>query len=224
MPSFTIAVIAALPDEAAAWRSSGTGARVVHCGLGPARAATAARDEVRRGNAALLAFGTAGALDPALPPGTLVLPRLVEAAGHNRYTADPVWHAQATTLLAALRPVTDMLFTSDTVVATVAEKHALWRKSSFCAVDMESAAVAAVAAEYDRPFLAMRAIVDPAHVALPAPALAALREDGSVALWRLIGALVAAPGMLGELRRLHGYQQRALATLRRAAALLTASA
>ncbi|HLO78401.1 MAG TPA: hypothetical protein VK196_18250, partial [Magnetospirillum sp.] len=57
------------------------------------------------------------------------------------------------------------------------------------AVDMESGAVARVAAQHGLPFLALRAIADPAGQSLPAPVLRIVDGQGRIrirgALWAL---------------------------------------
>jgi uncharacterized membrane protein AbrB (regulator of aidB expression) len=69
------------------------------------------------------------------------------------------------------------------------------------AVDMESLAVAQVAAAQKLPFIAVRVIVDTAHDSLPRAVIAASRS-GHIHIGRLIGALALAPGELSAVIRL----------------------
>ena len=97
----------------------------------------------------------------------------------------------------------------------MAGKAAAFRDTGAAAVDMESLAVAEVAAAHGLPFLAVRVIVDTAGDALPAAVLAATRS-GRVHIGRLIGALALAPAQIPGLLRL---AQRYRAASRSLAAL-----
>jgi len=66
------------------------------------------------------------------------------------------------------------LYSGGAVVATAAEKQALFTRTGAVAVDLESAAVAAAAARHALPFAVLRAICDPASRSLPQAALVAL--------------------------------------------------
>ena len=96
---------------------------------------------------------------------------------------------------------TGTLLTSARAIETPAEKAAAFRDTGAAAVDMESAAVAEVAAAHGLPFIAVRVIVDTAGDALPSSVVAA-SSAGRVEIWRLIAALVAAPREIATLIRL----------------------
>lgn len=59
-----------------------------------------------------------------------------------------------------------------------------------CAADMESAAIARVAANAGIPFIAIRAIVDPIYFSPPDALLSAVYPDGGVDFIRLISLLI----------------------------------
>ena len=71
--------------------------------------------------------------------------------------------------------------------------------TSAAAVDLESGAVARIAATHGMPFAVLRAICDPAERALPPAALAALDARGVIGSWRVIASLAAQPGQLPAL-------------------------
>lgn len=221
-----IGIVTALTSEAAALRRGGAGSygSIIRGGIGPERAAVAARTLVGDGAEALLAWGTAGALVPSLRPGTLLLPRRIHSADGAEHAAEPGWHAHMLETLASLGPELGSLHSSDHVIASTAEKLALSRASDACAVDMESAAVAQVADLHRLPFLAIRAILDPADFTLPRPALTALRSDGSLDLPGFTAALLRSPWALLPLLRLQGFHRGAIATLETAARHLATAA
>jgi adenosylhomocysteine nucleosidase len=161
-------VVTALEFEARSLRNSGDGALIRISGIGAEHAAHAARALVAAGARALLSWGVAGALDPALECGTAVLATEVVHRG-QRFASHRSWRER---LLAALDGhvpcASGILLSSDVAVASTTEKARLFLATGAIAVDMESAAVAAVAVDHDLPFLALRVILDGAHDSLPA--------------------------------------------------------
>ena len=160
-----------------------------------AGAEAAVRQAVADGAAALISFGLAGGLDPALRPGDLVAPATVLCAGMV-YAADPglvAWLGGATP---------HQLLGAATVAADAATKRRLRQATGAAALDLESGAVARVAAERGLPFAVLRAICDPAERDLPPAALAALNRQGAIGLTRVIGSVLASPGQIPALLRL----------------------
>ena len=191
---------------------------VACAGADAARAATLARGFVDRGVGGLVSFGLAGGLDPALAPGSLLLPELVLLPDGRSLPVDRAWRRRA----AALLPLAGSaaLAGSDRAIVDVADKASLRRTSGAAAVDMESHAVAAVAAAAGLPFLVIRAIADPAGRALPPAALAGLSPDGGTRPWAVLLALLHSPGQLPALVRLAGDSAAGFAALGRVGRLL----
>lgn len=182
--------------------SLGDGALLAISGMGSALAAIAARHLVDAGAAALMSFGLAGGLDPSLSAGTVVLPSEIIARGGARFPTSTSWREQLTGAIAKLRPVSGgSLLTSVAAIGAVADKAAAFRETGAVAVDLESAAVAEVAAAHHLPFIAVRVIVDTAADMLP-PAVMAASDGGHVNVRRLLGGLAAAPLDLLALIRL----------------------
>jgi adenosylhomocysteine nucleosidase len=160
-------VVAALDFEARRFGARSAHSLVSVSGIGADNAARAAHSLAAAGAAALLSWGVAGALDPALRSGTAVLPLEVMVAG-RRYQTDRLWHGQVAMALQGRVPlVSGALLTSEIAVASAAHKADLFQHSGAVAVDMESAAVAGVAAQLRLPFLALRVILDTARDSLP---------------------------------------------------------
>ncbi len=181
-------------------------------GVGPRRAGTASRILLKKGVTALLSWGSAGGLSQKLSPGSLILPETVIASDRTVYHADPSWHGG---LCDRLRGQVDFytgpMTESPTVVRTAAEKAILFQQTGAIGVDMESAAVAAVAQEARVPFVAVRAVADSADVTLPRSALSACDEFGRLNFLKLIRGIVAQPTELFSLIRL-GRDYRAAQT------------
>jgi nucleoside phosphorylase len=224
-----VGIVCALPEEAAALLGRKPaydrlirwgGARVVASGTGEVRAAAAAEALVADGCTALLSFGTAGALCPSAYPGMLLLPEEIHAhRGVSRFV-DRVWRARVLARLAPGHAIhSGALFTAGGPVATGAAKAALAISTGSIAVDMETAAVAAVAAAHGLPHLAVRAVVDGAHETLPGATLAAITDQGQIRPHRFLLALARSPGDLGPSLRLAFAFRTALGQLRDVARL-----
>ncbi|MGA7539672.1 MAG: hypothetical protein WBW93_12995, partial [Steroidobacteraceae bacterium] len=93
------------------------------------------------------------------------------------------------------------LLTSERPLAQPDAKAAAWRRTSAVAVDMESAAIAQVAAQVGLPFIALRVIVDTAADELPVTVIRA-SGGGRLRIGRLIGGVARAPGDMAALIRL----------------------
>lgn len=156
-------------------------------GMGYERAAAAASRLIERGARALLSWGVAGGLSPALSPGDLLLPLRVMADGCE-WNTDPELRARLRCVLGGRALEGGDLFCSRVPVATVIGKNALSERGML-AVDMESAAVATVAQRAGIPFVAVKAICDPATREIPAAALRLLGRDGSLR-WRAVPSLL----------------------------------
>ena len=158
----------------------------------PAGAEAAARRLVERGATALVSFGLAGGLDPALRPGAVIVARDVLSDG-SRFAADVA-------LGAAFGGITGQTVLAGTaVVADAVAKRALFLATGAQAVDLESGAVARVASAFGLPFAVVRAVCDPAERDLPPAALVALDVDGGIGLGPVLLSVVRRPGQIAGL-------------------------
>lgn len=227
-----LGIIAALESEASTLgpavrrrdglSSLGEAALLAVGGMGSIRAAMAARSLVGAGAAGLMSFGLAGGLDPSLRAGCLVLPgEVISREGARFLTADG-WRERLHRLIAKQRPVVaGKLLTNLTPIGAIADKANAFRETGAVAVDMESLAIAEVAAAHSLPFVAVRVIVDTATDVLPRAVVAA-SSGGQLNVPRLIGGLAAAPQDVFALIRLaqrHRAATRSLAAVVRAGLL-----
>lgn len=198
-----------LADGAALWLS----------GMGPAAAQRAARGLADAGAKALAVFGVAGALDARLRNGTLFCPeRIVDESGDD-YMTDPRWRARLLQRLATMQSLYTQgsLLSVQTPLLTSSAKTGAYRDHAALAVDMESAAVAAVARERGLPFVCLRAIVDEVADAVPIALHDSVDAWGNPRPLGLIAALCRHPSLLADLPRLYSRMQRATHALRAAA-------
>ena len=219
----TVAVIVALSIERASLQKTLSAAQVplglLQSGPGPERAARAATAALASGAHALVSWGFAGGLAADLAPGAVVLPRCVRAADGSKFDADPAWHAALVRALRAdLAPRLEDLVSVTAALTTPEQKKAAGASGAI-AVDMESAAIAAVAARARAPFVALRVIVDAADDSLPGDAERWIDERGER---RLLPAFAAAfqPAQWRELWTLARRYRVACGTFDRLAALV----
>lgn len=189
-------------------------------GGSPGRAEAGAENLLAHGAGALISFGVAGALDPQLRPGDLLVADTIVTGDGNRYDTTPAWSdGVARTFEAAATVRRGVIATTETPLVTAEAKRSIGRSLAAIAVDMESAGVAAAAARGGIPFIAIRAIGDPASRDLPKAALAGLAPDGATRPAAVIAQLALRPWELFSLIQLGKESGRALNTLRRIAAL-----
>jgi adenosylhomocysteine nucleosidase len=191
----SLGVIAALEREARALRPVSEDTRVAVSGIGNAAAGRAATALIDAGAAALMTFGLAGGLDPRLAAGSIVIPGEVISPGGERFATATAWRERlASELGASIGGATagGALLCCVDAIDSVAAKARAHRDTGAVAVDMESIAVARVAADHALPFLCVRVIVDTADDALP-PAVVAASRAGRVRLGRLLAGLCVSP-------------------------------
>lgn len=211
-----IGIVSALAAEArtlgpaaphgAGLRQLADGALLAVSGIGVSAAAAAARRLVLAGATALASFGMAGGLDPTLICGAVLLPEEVTASGAigsqaSSWATSGEWRQRLRAALpASCITGGGRLLTIDRPIGRQ-DKAEAWRSSRAAAVDMESAAIAAVAGQAGVPFIAVRVIIDTAADELPAAVITASR-GGHLRIGRLLADLLLAPGDLAELIRL----------------------
>ena len=181
----------------------------------PERRAAAIAQAVREGATRLISFGISGGLDPSFASGALLLPEAVSDETGAAYTCDAAWRKSL-----AIHAQGGTIFGASTIVGGAAAKKSLFEQTHAAAVDLESGFVACAGV----PFIAVRAIADPAWLDLPPAALVGLDESGGVGLAAVMRSVIAAPGQFSALVRLMFDTRRALAALARAAPLVHSAA
>lgn len=176
----------------------------------PARAEALARRMADDGAQALASIGIAGGLDPALRPGALIIASGVETGGTVVET-DAAWAARLLEMLPQARA--GLVAGAERIAASPADKAALFRSRGALAVDMESGAVARVAAERRLPFAVIRSVADPYDRSLPPSAMAGLDEEGNARPLAVLAGLLRRPGDLGGLIRVGLDSGRGLSAL-----------
>lgn len=196
--------------------AAGPGVEAVGAGGDPVRLVRLLDARTAPACRAVVSFGIAGGLDPALRPGDVVIATgIVTLAG--RFDSDPALVASLAHALSGpgSRLVQADLAGADAAVLSVAAKADLHRASGAAAVDMESHVAAAFARRHHLPFVALRVVCDPAERALPAFAAAALTPEGEPDIRAVLGALLRGRARVRELIRLGRDSSAAFAALAR---------
>jgi adenosylhomocysteine nucleosidase len=165
--------------------------QVRQSGPGATRAAAAATRAIDSGARVLVSWGLAGGLDAALVPGSVVAPRHVVPQGGVPLAVDAAWHSRLRSLGDEFNLHYGDLLTVPAALESPDAKRAAAAAAQAVAVDMESAAIASVAARARVPFVALRVIVDALDDALPGGAEGWIDERGNRRFAAVLRAVVS---------------------------------
>ncbi len=211
-----IGVICGLQREALCLRgiSAEPPPEIACSGADPMRAREAAGRLIGLGCRGLVSFGLAGGLDPVLKPGTLIAADAVVGPDGRRWPVDAAWLGGLRTALPdGIDAIGGLVAGSDRPVTTVAAKSDLAKSSGARAVDMESHVVAETAAAASVPFLAVRAVADPAARAVPEWVIGGVDRQGRIRLAATIANTLIRPWSLPGLIGLAADSRKAYAAL-----------
>jgi adenosylhomocysteine nucleosidase len=211
-----LAIEASVLRRGAAGHDPEIATRIVCAGADAARARRLAEDLLAAGACALVSYGVAGGLDPALEPGDVVLPEAVIAPGGAVLATDAAWRARLleAASLEGLQLRGGGLAGSDQAVATVSAKRALFAASGAVAVDMESHSVALAARAAGVPLLVLRSVIDPAGRALPKAVIGSIAPNGRARTGLVTARLMLRPWETPQVHRLRRDMDAALGALR----------
>ncbi|GJE19160.1 phosphorylase [Methylobacterium marchantiae] len=199
--------------------ATGPGIEAVGAGGSPERLRTLLAARTEPGCRAVVSFGIAGGLDPALAPGDIVIATGIVSDAGRRET-DFGYRAALLAALsrAGVRALGADLAGVDAAVMSVEAKAGLRARTGAAAVDMESHVAADFADRHGLPFAAIRVVCDPAGRALPAFVATALKPNGDPDILAVLAALARRPAHLPALIRLARDSGRAFGALSRSRA------
>jgi adenosylhomocysteine nucleosidase len=151
---------------------------------------------------AVLSFGIAGALDPSLAPGDVIVASTI-VSDTSRWPVDARLAQCLADVLGrgAMRVVRADLLGVDAPVLHPRAKQQMRGTTGAAAVDMESHRAAAYAAERRLPFASLRVVCDPAERAVPPLAADALLSNGRLNLVSVIAGVLRHPWQLTAMTR-----------------------
>lgn len=211
-------IVVALEDER---RCLPGDLRGVHLsGMGPERAALAAETLVAQGAGALLSIGVAGGLHHDAVSGRLVVPDTV-LHGERLLPVDVVLGNRIRACAGQALRGCHLAVAEPLLSPRQKAEHAAGYGA--VSVDMESGAVATVAARHGLPFAVLRAISDGPDIMVPAQALLMVDAVGRTRPLMSAVQVLRRPGLVPALLRLARGYQHALGALRAATAGLAAA-
>ncbi len=176
---------------------------VIYSGAGAKNAQTASETLIKQGAECLISWGCAAGISDDLLSGDIVITDRVVTFDQSIIKDESGWlNCVKAQLSDCLRTHDGLLAESQQLVSTISEKQAVNRATGAIALDMESAAVAKAAKQYQVPFLIVRAIADTVNMNLPKAVSCALDGEGVVSLTKLLTYLINHPGELPELIKL----------------------
>lgn len=141
---------------------------------------------------AVMSFGIAGGIAPGQRAGDVILADRIIA--DDTYLTDSRWLKILARKIPGAR--VGALVGVDEMIGCKQHKARLHRGTGALAVDMESHGAARYARERGLPFIALRAVADPHHRALPQSALVGMNPDGSTNVGGVLRQLARRPGDL----------------------------
>ncbi len=165
-------------------------ALVACAGARPGQARALAEELVQKGATHLASFGIAGALDPALPLGALVIGTHVRSVAGN-WVCDREWGDKLVKAIPGAR--LGGIWGSETLIDTAVEKTRLFRETECASVDMESQCLAEIAAKYQKPMTVIRTVCDSATMDVPPVVMDMIAPDGSIAVGKAIKSVLLGP-------------------------------
>ena len=156
----------------------------------------------------ILSSGFAGALLPTMKIGQIVMANeIIDQHGQRTAINLSLESDEANGLYVG------RLLTADEMVRTVEQKQQLHEKHEALAVDMESLAVAQVAAETKTGFMAVRVISDDMSADLPPEVLSIIGDTGAVRVGAALTSLFKRPESLKDMLYLRKNAQAAAKSL-----------
>ncbi len=167
---------------------------------------------IAQGARGIISIGIAGALNPILRTGDILIGGAVATPG-GFFDTDTAWQER----LRARFPIakTAIIAGAERIALRREAKAALFEATKADAVDLESGIAAELARAHAVPFAILRVVSDEAATALPAAAEVALDSEGRVKFAALCGSILARPAQLPQLMRAAGDSRAALKALLR---------
>jgi len=185
------------------------------CGIGRDAADAAAKTLLGLNIEALVSWGTAGALSPDLRSGDLLLPENFLAGDGRFLVTDKAWLERIRQALqpASLTIHNGHMTEAREILTGMASKRELHLRTGALATDMETAAILENATAGKVPCIAIRTVVDEAHLTIPVALVKHLDRYGRAGPAGWILEVFRAPRLIGELYRLGTAMHKAMTTL-----------
>lgn len=165
---------------------------------------------------AVVSFGVAGALDPRLTFGDVVVSSSVTTDTGEKFATDSHLSMRISTILTngGLKVYSGPMYSTTVEQDDASGKLAIFGSSGAISVDMESNGAAEFASKYGLPLVVLRTISDPQTFTLPSVVKRAINPDGTLNISEVIGGLLAHPSEISALVTTAEGSERAFHSLR----------
>lgn len=180
------------------------------CGIGPDNAEVACNALLDAKINYLVSWGTAGALNPDLKSGDIIIPDRIMNDAKSSFACDVEWRnhiihnldQSQVNVFGGTIYSTNKVFTPD-------DKKRIRTQTQAIAVDMESARIASIADKASIPFIAIRTIVDESTMHIPQSILKNIDEYGQAKFSKLSYSLFTHPRDIPMIYQLGRSMQKA---------------
>lgn len=166
--------------------------------------------EIAAGANRFISIGICGGLNPNLQAGDIVIASSI-VYGLCQISTDFVWSGKLHDILNAKFAK----FTwSNTAIARLADKTALYKSTGADVVDEETYIMASLAVLHNLPFTALRVVCDPASFELPPAAIIQLTSSGNYNIGAILKSVLTDPWQIMELIKLNDFSTKSLNNLK----------
>lgn len=165
----------------------------------------------------IISTGFAAGLRPSVTSGTILLPRKIIDRNRSALPVDQKYHDRILSVLNHhIALDTAPVVEASEILVTPSDKAAAQIDCDAAGADMESAKIAAFCARHGFPFIALRAVLDPAHASMPRCIATATTNGNVPGALQVIAGLAREPADWPHMTALLRYVYLARQSLRRA--------
>lgn len=163
---------------------------------------------------ALISWGVAGALDPLMNSGDLIIANQI-LTNDKTYRTTYEWNKKLSVIFTDTKHnvINANIISASNICATIEDKKKLFLSSGAVAVDMESSAIAETAFANKLDFIVIRSIADKADTTIPEAVLNHTDNLGNPEILKFVSSCISRPKQINEIMLLAKSYKKALKTL-----------
>jgi nucleoside phosphorylase len=196
-----IGFVTGINSEAKILKSSNA---IVFCSnMKPENVAMGTNRLINKGADAIISFGLAGALDPTLKPGSIIIAPQVLTPSYKKIPCNPLLGSKIFNLKKNKRGIYfKPILGSNRPITSQSEKRKVFKESKAAAIDMETHIAAQTARKRKIPFFTIRSICDTADQDLPDIISVATKNKKKLNLFEIFRFVLGKPSELKKFPKL----------------------
>lgn len=189
---------------------------IVFCSnMMPRNVVSGTKKLISQGADLIISFGLAGALDPGLKSGSIIISTQVLTPSYKKISCNPslgikIFNLKKSKSGVYFRPIVG----SNYPITSATEKKKIFKNSKAAAVDMETHIAAQIAQKQRVPFLAIRSICDTANQNLPDFVATIIKNQKKLNILQVLRLIVSRPSELKKFSKLIINYRRGIKSLR----------